>query len=267
MKAVTFDVSDEVLEVLRRCEITEDRVVLPEGQLDRTVYVAVDKALKAAGGKWNRKAKAHLFDRDPREILKGTLETGVATKVKQTLQQFYTPPALARLVVKLARVRDGNRVLEPSAGEGALAIEALRVAPGIMLSCYEFDSVAMERLGDNLGDPGVKNRNRIFVEELDFLQAIPFDVDRVIMNPPFRNGQDMAHVLHALKFLVMHGALVAVLPAGTTSGGSKRHDEFWEVIEEVGGGEHKIFDVPEGAFKSSGTMVHTKLLLVVKTRA
>lgn len=265
MKAVTFDVSDEVLEVLRRCKITEDRVVLPGGQLDRSVYVAVDKVLKAAGGKWDRKAKTHVFERDPREVLKGVLEFGIATKVKQTLQQFYTPPALASLVVKLARVRNGNRVLEPSAGEGALAIEALRVAPSIKLSCYEFDSLAIERLGDNLGSREVKNTERIFVEQLDFLQAVPFDVDRVIMNPPFRGGQDMDHVLHALKFLIMHGTLVAVIPSGTETGDSKRHHEFWTAVAAQG--EWKTYMVPSGAFKSSGTMANTRLLRVVKTRA
>ena len=34
-------------------------------QLDRNDYVKVNKALEALGGKWNRKAKAHLFDEDP----------------------------------------------------------------------------------------------------------------------------------------------------------------------------------------------------------
>jgi len=115
--------TQEVRDVLSRSTITENQVQLPE-QLERPVYEAVNKALQLAGGRWNRKAKAHVFDGDPRVKLGVAMETGFVVDEQKKFQAFYTPPALAAQVVELADV-NGKRVLEPSAGRGALVKECL----------------------------------------------------------------------------------------------------------------------------------------------
>lgn len=56
-------VCDDVLAVLSRAE-TNGQALLLQGQLDRKMYERTNKILEAAGGKWNKKAKAHLFDGD-----------------------------------------------------------------------------------------------------------------------------------------------------------------------------------------------------------
>jgi hypothetical protein len=70
----TFKISDEVRDVLARSTITATSVKLPDGQLERKLYEAVNKALEGAGGRWDRKSKTHLFDRDH---LLGELGRGV----------------------------------------------------------------------------------------------------------------------------------------------------------------------------------------------
>ncbi len=52
-------VEDDVLAVLSRAETNGNALVLI-GQLDRLMYERTNKVLEAAGGKWNRKAKAHM---------------------------------------------------------------------------------------------------------------------------------------------------------------------------------------------------------------
>jgi hypothetical protein len=188
--AATFSVSPEVRAVLERATI-EPRSVTLNGKLERELYLATNKVLEAAGGTWNRKLRAHIFDRDPREALGLAITTGKATNVKQELQAFYSPPAVAKRVAKRAEIAWPMTVLEPSAGVGALADEAAAAlmstapvgttGPDVrdMVKCYDVDGVAVEKLRA-LGyrDP----------EQRDFLQVAPGTefYDRVVMNPRSR---------------------------------------------------------------------------------
>ena len=56
-----MQVSQDVLAVLSRAETTGNELKLVD-QLDRQLYTRTNKVLEAAGGKWDRKAQAHLFD-------------------------------------------------------------------------------------------------------------------------------------------------------------------------------------------------------------
>nr|WP_254803845.1 hypothetical protein [Methylobacterium sp.]USU34621.1 hypothetical protein NG677_23645 [Methylobacterium sp.] len=58
-------VSTDVLAVLDRAICGGHALsLLSVGMLERKLYADTNKALKAASEKWNRKAKAHLFDGD-----------------------------------------------------------------------------------------------------------------------------------------------------------------------------------------------------------
>jgi predicted RNA methylase len=81
--------------------------------------------LTAARGKWDRKAKGHVFPFDPRELMADAVETGAFVDAKKTLQFFETPVALARRMVDLAQIAPGNTALEPSAGMGRIVRELL----------------------------------------------------------------------------------------------------------------------------------------------
>ena len=156
--------SSDVQDVLQRCAITEERVYLPQEQLPRPLYVAVDKALRAAGGKWNKHLQCHVFTRDPRVTLLPGIGTGSVPKVQQQLQSFYTPPALAAKVVALAELEPGMCILEPSAGMGALALEAAKTVPTTQIWCVDSDPLACTVLRDH---------GFAYVVEQDFLSCIP----------------------------------------------------------------------------------------------
>ena len=68
----------------------------------RKLYTEVNAALEALGGTWNRKARAHVFEQDPADALDRVLVDGGFHDVKRDLDQFFTPPELAKRVVEMA---------------------------------------------------------------------------------------------------------------------------------------------------------------------
>ncbi len=235
------NISPVVAGILERSTITENRLVLPPTQLDRSTYEAVNKALVLAGGKWNTKARAHVFDGDPRAKLGLMLETGVVIDEKKKFQAFFTAAALAAQVVSMCDV-EGYTVLEPSAGHGALA-DACLAAGAKRVECVELNPESAAKLR-------VKEYP---TTEGDFLSLSPRPYSRIVMNPPFTKNQDVKHVAHALRFLARDGVLVAIMSSATQRA---------NFINLVSGLVHDIEEVPAGAFKESGTPIATIILRV-----
>jgi hypothetical protein len=201
----TIKLDDEVLAILNRSTFTPTSVTLPKEQLDRALYVKVNKALVAAGGAWDKKSGKHLFDVDPRVSL--SLTDAVVVDRRQTLQDFPTPRHVGKQMVDLARISRGMRVLEPSAGRGELAAVILEET-GVMPHCVEID----QQLAMGLISRGFP------VQCTDFLDVhMPCDFDRVVMNPPFNGNDDARHVMRAFGLLRPGGILVAVIAANTLS--------------------------------------------------
>ena len=181
----------------------------------------------------------------PFEAIKDALKDGVQVVVAPQL--FPTPPALAARMVKLAGIEAGDRVLEPSAGTGNLAKAIRSAAPGAHLDLIEIDP----KLCSILKASGFEVSCR------DFLAAsMPVCPDSedghdcVLMNPPFSKGQDVAHILHALKFLKPGGRLVAICANGPCQQAELRPlATTWE-------------ELPEGTFADQGTHVRTVLMTV-----
>ncbi len=78
-------ISNDVSNVLANSKAESNKLYLPEGQLERKLYMAVDKCLKALGGKWNRSAKAHIFQKDVEFIVEEVVLTGEYTDQKKRI--------------------------------------------------------------------------------------------------------------------------------------------------------------------------------------
>jgi 16S rRNA G1207 methylase RsmC len=77
--------------------------------------------------------------------------------------------------------------------------------------------------------------------------------DRVLMNPPFQNADDIKHIQHAISFLNPGGVLVAICANGPRQQEKlKPLAESWEVL-------------PAGTF--AGTGVNAALLVIRKDEA
>jgi predicted RNA methylase len=225
-------VTADVLDVLDRCTTTGPRLYLPES-LDRPLYVRTNKVLEAAGGKWNRSAKAHVFEIDAADAIEQVLLTGQITTHQET-GYFPTPPAVVARLLDLAELEPGMLVIEPSAGTGEL-VRAL-LARGCTVDAIELDIHRSAHLRTHLA---------IAVDVGDFLAMPAMGLyDRVVMNPPFARQADIDHVLHALNFLRPGGRLVSVMSNGVTFRRGKAA-AFRQLIADRGG---SIEVLPSGSF-------------------
>ena len=241
-------INDKTLGILSTAGITDNLVTLSCGQLDRKDYLEVNKVLEAMGGKWNRKFKGHVFSENPSNKLEAIILTGEYDKPSD-YGYFPTPMDLADKMITLAELTPDMVVLEPSAGQGAIAERVARVVGYDNVHCFEL----LEDNCNALHKYGFRN-----VECCDFLsvEAKPL-YDRVIMNPPFAKQQDIDHVTHALKCLKLGGRLVSIMASGVTFRQNRKTLEFLDLI-----GDSEIISNPPESFKLSGTLVNTVMVVV-----
>ncbi len=254
-------ISPDVLGVLSRFSFTPNGPgflgKITDGQLDRKLYVGVNKVLEELGGKWNRKAGGHLFFNEISDRMEDLLQTGRITDSKKELGFFETPVAVAARLAREAEVRHGMSVLEPEAGTGRLA-DAVResVQPGFaLITCVELDC---ERYR------GLLNKGYFEVFNLNFLETVPDSdgrYDRVVMNPPFARRQDIHHVRHAFRWLKAGGVLAAIMSGGVVFREDKLALDFRHEVDAADG---TIIPLPEGSFSESGTEANTCIVTMRK---
>lgn len=249
-----------VLDVLSRCVTKSNTATLPPGQLDRPLYVAVNAVLESLGGTWNRKAKAHVFanDLDVGGLLEAVVITGEYVSHKDILKAFNffrSPPPVVSAIVDRLGLFEGARVLEPSAGDGAIADGVKAACPSATIDVVEVQ---------------VKLREKLFAKEYrligaDFLgmkvEQAEFAYDRVAMNPPFRGQADIAHVMHAITFLRPAGRTVAVMSKGVQFRMDGVATSFRRLLDVLNA---TVEPLPENAFHESGTEAQTVLVTINK---
>ena len=248
--AVSIRLDGDVLAVLAAAE-TDGNALRLTGQLDRALYAKVGKAVEAAGGKWNRKVQAHLFSSDAAPVIARLLDEGTVTSV-QALQQFYpTPGWVVDRLIHQAALSASDVALEPSAGRGAIAS---RIAPLVAaVDCIELHEQHAAVI-----------RSACYARKVivgDFLAVEPEPAyDRVVMNPPFAKRADVAHVMHALRFLRRGGVLVSVMAAGVTYRTDAATADFRQFVDDAGG----FVSLPPRAFTESGTDVSAVIAVIQK---
>jgi len=168
------------------------------------------------------------------------------------LDQFSTPPQLAAMTVLAAQVRQGDMVLEPSAGTGLLA--AVAEACGGRLSLNEI-APGRAALLDGLFPRSARTRHdaRHLADLLP--DAGRFDV--VLANPPFSDL--VAHLVAGLRTLVDGGRMAAIAPLTALADAATRR-----VLERHGAMVAAIA-FPTRAFARHGTSVETGLLVMDRT--
>lgn len=257
--ALTKTISADVLSTLQMGKIEGDVYFLPPHRYSRERYVELADVINNAGGKWNRKAKGFTFKGTP-EAFRRAIEVGETVNVQQVTQFFPTPSSVAQRMVEKAGLKHGDKVLEPSAGQGAIALAVLSesMAQGLFASCMMIEKD--ERNAAYLdGIAHFKGREGWVVMQRDFLvcslPAKGHEFDAVIMNPPFSRGDDIKHILHAWDFLKVGGKLVALC-----ANGPKQNQKLKPWVESLGGTWEVL---PAGTFKDSGdkgTNIETVLL-------
>ena len=175
--------------------------------------------------------------------------------------EFSTPYPTAVYMQRVAGVRAGDSVLEPSSGPGGL----IKFLPeGVDVTAVEIDGVSAEDLA--------RNNIHARVMNADFLklgaEAQNFDV--VLMNPPFSQEssapegagaepipQDIVHVQAAFKRLDTDGRLVAIM--NEASFNLEDDQGFAEWLDKVGA---TVIQLPESVSTRIGADIPSRLVVI-----
>lgn len=239
--------------VLQNCTVEGNVIKLPAGQLEIKLYMDVAKKLELIGGKWKGgKVAGFVFEEDPTELL-ADIANGDTRNLKKEYQFFATPYDIAIELVNTLPITAGDKILEPSAGDGAL-IKALREVHGnITVDCFEIMELNRKKLAK------VAGANLIGV---DFLQTdIKEKYDYVIANPPFTKNQDIDHIYKMFEVLKPGGQIATIASPSWTFGSQKKQVQFRDWLDELGATKR---DINAGAFKDSGTSIRCVMLLIDK---
>ncbi|MBU1801475.1 MAG: class I SAM-dependent methyltransferase, partial [Actinobacteria bacterium] len=195
------------------------------------------------------------------------------TAEQNDYQQFSTPVAYAGLCAWVSGVGEGMRMIEPSAGTGALCAFAL--AAGATVHANELSDRRAGLLAILVEHSGQDSSHTLTRENADHLDAIlPPSVraDVVLMNPPFsmtagRLGRRRVptvgtdHVLQGLRRLEPGGRLVTVLSAAVQRG-KPTHRPFFEAVDAGPFWLRADVEVGGAVYRPYGTTVRTRLLVV-----
>jgi predicted RNA methylase len=143
---------------------------------------------------------------------------------QKALSQWHTPAdAASKLARWTGAASRAWRVLEPSAGGGALIRPLLDIAPAASVDAVELDPRWANRLRDELGG------DRVRVECANYLTRRaprePYDLS--LMNTPYEDGLDGLFLAKAMAESRRVTALVRL----ATLAGQARHREVWSRVE------------------------------------
>jgi len=183
----------------------------------------------------------HLVEKAEEDPVKKAERAIIGQKVG--IDFFPTPAHVAQRMARLAKIREGMRVLEPSAGNGNLADAAK--AEGGQVDVIEISS----QLRDILTAKGYS----VVDHDFDgFTPDKPYDA--ILMNPPFSNRQDAAHIMRAFGMLASGGTLAAIAGEGVFFGKDQKAVAFREWLD-VHGADVEPLDA--GTFQDNALLAQT----------
>ena len=141
--------------------------------------------------------------------------------------EFYpTPYDIVDKMIENADIKPGMRILEPSGGKGNI-LDKLYQKFG--------DSVILETVELNPTNRMILKLKGYKLIGSDFLELEPTPVyDRILMNPPFTDFNDIAHVRHAVKFLNSFGQVYSIVTKKALGKSTPEQIAFRNDVQEFG---------------------------------
>ena len=167
--------------------------------------------------------------------------------VVSSFNLFQTPEAIADQMVAALGDKRG-RTLEPSAGLGRLYRAWRKVDKDSYIVLVDDSKECCGQLyRETEGD------HMTWLHCADFLQQTTGSVgtfDCILMNPPFKMGTDIKHIMHATSLLRSGGKLVALC-----ANGPRQRDKLQPIATTWQ-------PLPYGSFKEVGTRVDVAMLTI-----
>lgn len=237
-------ISATIKNIINESNINNDNniLTLPDRKLSPKEYKDFKKVMELAGAKWNRKHQGFLFEKSPHIKLNEFIKSGKAISDKKIYQFFETPELIVKEMIEYANISNHHTVLEPSAGKGAIAKHISQC------DCIELNEDNRNYL--------IENGFNVVGE--DFLQENK-EYDIIIANPPFSKKKDIEHTLHMINLAKVR--VVSIMSASILFNTDKKTENFKNILN---GYHHQIIELPSGAFKTSGTMVKSVIVIINK---
>ena len=160
-----------------------------------------------------------------------------------------TRPMVADQMMKFTDMKEGDQILEPSAGYGDLADGIVRYNPGVSIDCVELNK---ERR-DTLLEKGYNVVGNDFM-----LLRSNKKYDWVIAAPTFKDNIDCDHVVKMYDHLALGGKIVSIMSPQWMIGSSDRQVGFRKWISNK---RYEIGMLEDNSFMEDGNTVPT---LIVK---
>ena len=179
-------------------------------------------------------------------------DNGSAPVAVSSFNLFQTPrevaERMAALVANHLRDVDAPRILEPSAGLGRIYSAIAAAVPAARVVCVDASNDCAQQLHRLAVD---RDGDRIYTR--DFLTCDQWEIggtlfDAVAMNPPFKQGADIRHILHARGLVRPGGLLVSLCYDGARQNATLRPmAATWEQL-------------PRNSFREAGTSADVVML-------
>jgi 2-polyprenyl-3-methyl-5-hydroxy-6-metoxy-1,4-benzoquinol methylase len=164
-----------------------------------------------------------------------------STEVCKDLQFYATPKKVAKILIDRAGLCPGDKVLEPSCGEGAL-LEAM--------AGHGVKALGIEINAERWKTTKAKGFSAL---QTNFLTLnAPDQFDKVVLNPPFYGKHYLKHIHKAVDCCKIGGTVAAILPASA-----------WYDHKQLPDGGN-WYDLPPASFADSGTNVPTGIWILRK---
>jgi len=240
-RTIPFDKLSALLSAAQVEQARAEGRVLAEN--DRTLIISDDAPAKEPQPA-ELETKPEAVRVEPQEIqaMRDSLKAGIQTV--SAPQLFPTPPEVAAYMVDLLDPQPGERIGELSAGTGNLIKATLAACPDCSITAVEIVPALVTCLQTQFPE--------ISIHQADFLQCNGNlgQFDKIILNPPFCNADDIKHINHAKSMLNPGGRIVSLC-----ANGPQQQEAFegvadhWEAL-------------PEGSFKEQGTGVNVALVIL-----
>lgn len=176
------------------------------------------------------------------------------TKAAEGVDYFATPEPIGYKMVQWANVKAGDKILEPSAGHGAIS----------RFFSPTTENTIIEPSGRLAPQAQMNTENAKLINGVFEDLHISNKYDAITMNPPFGTGGKTAieHLSKAFVHLREGGRVIALIPRGGMA--DKRFTKWYESDEAKNA--HMVGEVllPNVTFERAGTKVATRIVIIDK---
>ena len=237
-------------------EIGINKFIATKGYVHAKIPVPLEKAIK------NEKEITETISN------KIASQQGLRSEEQEEFQQFSTPPEIAHAMAYLAKLSDGDVVLEPSAGTGGIA--AFAQVPGVKTILNELSERRANLLKTlNFGQVFQEN-----AEQLDNILPENIKPTVILTNPPFsatagrikgqrKSANVLRHLEQDLARLEPQGRMVALIGEGFF-GQSDKIKNWLNNLKKKGHSLTATIFIDGKKYKKYGTTFGIRMLVIDK---